>query len=73
MQAHSRPSNLRIRLIGKHPLWAHYLWNASKVMSDYFDLNPEVVRGQTVLELGAGGALPSIVAACNGAKKVLYS
>lgn len=42
-------------------------------MSDYFDLNPEVVRGQTVLELGAGGALPSIVAACNGAKKVLYS
>jgi EEF1A N-terminal glycine/lysine methyltransferase len=51
-------------------LWAHYLWNAAKVLSDYFDLHPDVVKGRKVLELGAGGALPSLVAACNGAEKV---
>ena len=61
---------LNIRLIGKHPLWAHYLWNAAKVLSDYFDMNPKDIRGKNVLELGAGGALPSLVAACNEAQKV---
>ena len=29
------------------------------------------MRGKNVLELGAGGALPSMVCACNQAKKVL--
>jgi EEF1A N-terminal glycine/lysine methyltransferase len=64
------PRTLKLRLIGQHPLWAHYLWNASKVLSDYFDLNAEVVLGKKVLELGAGAALPSLVAACNGAEMV---
>lgn len=40
-------------------------------MADYLDLNPHLVRGKNVLELGAGGALPSLICACNLAKKVL--
>jgi EEF1A N-terminal glycine/lysine methyltransferase len=60
-------------LVGQHSLWAHHLWNAAKVLADYFDSNPDLVRGKTVLELGAAGALPSFTAACNGAEKVSIS
>jgi EEF1A N-terminal glycine/lysine methyltransferase len=67
------PRTLNLRFVGQHPLWGHHLWNASKVLADYFDLNPELVRGKRVLELGAGGALPSFIAACNGAEKVFTS
>jgi predicted nicotinamide N-methyase len=64
------PSTLTLRLVGQHSLWAHHLWNAAKVLADYFDLHPELVKGKTVLELGAAGALPSFTTACNGAEKV---
>jgi EEF1A N-terminal glycine/lysine methyltransferase len=64
------PSTLSLRLVGQHSLWAHHLWNAAKVLGNYFDSHPELVKGKTVLELGAAGALPSFTAACNGAKKV---
>jgi nicotinamide N-methyltransferase len=47
------------------------LWNASKVLADYFDSHPDQVRGKRILEMGAGGALPSLVAACNAAEKVI--
>ena len=57
--------------MGQHSLWAHHIWNASKVLADYFDTHHELVKGKKVLELGAGGALPSFIAACNGADKVL--
>jgi nicotinamide N-methyltransferase len=69
--ANSSPSKLNIRLVGQHSLWAHHLWNASKVLADYFDMYPDLVRGKKILELGAGGAVPSLVTACNGAEKVL--
>lgn len=68
--AKSSPSSLNLRLVGEHSLWAHHLWNASRVLADYFDSHPELVKGKNILELGGGGALPSLVAACNGAKKV---
>ena len=44
------------------------MWNAARVLSDYIEAEPEHVRDQNVLELGAGAALPSIVAALNGAR-----
>jgi predicted nicotinamide N-methyase len=44
------------------------VWNAARVLSDLFEADPGHVRDKTVLELGAGAALPSIVAALNGAK-----
>jgi len=45
-------------------------WNAAKVLATYLDNNKELYVDKSVLELGAGGALPSIVAALNGAKHV---
>jgi EEF1A N-terminal glycine/lysine methyltransferase len=68
--ANPRPLTFELRLVGQHSLWAHYLWNAAKVLADYFDSNPNLVRGKTVLELGAAGALPSFTVACNGSEKV---
>ncbi|KAI9276253.1 putative methyltransferase-domain-containing protein [Sporodiniella umbellata] len=64
---------LKIKLVGSHPLWAHHLWNASKVFAGMFDENPLLVKDKSVLELGAGGALPSLVAAINGATKVVVT
>ncbi|KAI8992030.1 hypothetical protein BDF20DRAFT_847860 [Mycotypha africana] len=64
---------ITIKLVGSHPLWAHHLWNASKVFASLFDKFPQLVQNKTVLELGAGGALPSIVATLNGAKKVVVT
>lgn len=39
-------------------------------MATYLDERPHLYRGRNVLELGAGGALPSLVAAVNGAVHV---
>ncbi|KAF5346560.1 hypothetical protein D9758_013459 [Tetrapyrgos nigripes] len=63
---------IRIRLVGTHPLWGHYLWNSARCLGDYLDDTVEV-KGKTILELGAGGALPSIIAGMNGAKKVVVT
>ncbi|KAI9306788.1 putative methyltransferase-domain-containing protein [Cunninghamella echinulata] len=64
---------LNIRLVGSHPLWAHHLWNASKIFASLFDEYPELVKDKTVLELGAGGALPSLVAATHQPVKVVIT
>lgn len=64
---------LKIKLVGSHPLWAHHLWNASKVFATLFDKTPRLVQDKYILELGAGGALPSLVAALNGAAKVVVT
>lgn len=64
---------ITLHLVGFSPTEAHHLWNGSRVISDYFETNPDVVRGKTVLELGAGAGLPSIVAAVLGAKKVVMT
>ncbi|KAI9253669.1 putative methyltransferase-domain-containing protein [Helicostylum pulchrum] len=65
--------DLTIKLVGSHPLWAHHLWNASKVFASLFDNTPGLVKDKYILELGAGGALPSLVAAFNGASKVVVT
>ncbi|EMD31946.1 hypothetical protein CERSUDRAFT_109118 [Gelatoporia subvermispora B] len=57
-----------IRLVGSHPLWGHYLWNAARAFATYLDERQELYRGRAVLELGAGGGLPSLVTAKNGAQ-----
>ncbi|CAJ0751478.1 14474_t:CDS:2, partial [Entrophospora sp. SA101] len=62
--------SLTIRTIGSHPLWGHYLWNASKVLSNYLDSNSKnLVKDKFVLEFGAGGGLASLICAINEAKK----
>ncbi|KIM79254.1 hypothetical protein PILCRDRAFT_823505 [Piloderma croceum F 1598] len=62
-----------IRLVGTHSLWGHYLWNAARSFARYLDANPQLYRDQSVLELGAGGGLPGLVAAKNGARKVVLT
>ncbi|KAI8985060.1 putative methyltransferase-domain-containing protein [Pilobolus umbonatus] len=64
---------LNIRLVGSHPLWAHHLWNASKVFATLFDDTPRLVKDKYILELGAGGALPSLIATLNGARTVVIT
>ncbi|KAI0937635.1 hypothetical protein AcW1_001532 [Taiwanofungus camphoratus] len=66
-------STIQIRLVGSHPLWGHYLWNASRAFASYLDGHPDLYRGRSVLELGAGGGLPGIVAAKNGARTVVLT
>lgn len=68
---------LHIQLVGSNPLWGHVLWNAGVSLADYF-LRREreekgSVSGSTVLELGAGGGLPALVAGCVGASRVIMT
>ncbi|CAG8491414.1 9641_t:CDS:2 [Acaulospora morrowiae] len=67
------PRTLNIRLVGKHPLWAHELWNASKCLAWYLEGHNELIQDKNILELGAGGALPSFISSLNGAKKVVIT
>lgn len=63
---------IKLKLVGSSPLWGHLLWNAGKYTANYLDTHAEeLVRGRKVLELGAAGALPSLVCGVNGASKVI--
>ncbi|KAI0746548.1 putative methyltransferase-domain-containing protein [Daedaleopsis nitida] len=66
-------TKIDIRLVGSHPLWGHHLWNASLAFASYLDEHPELYRDRNVLELGAGGALPGLVTAKNGAQRVVLT
>ena len=48
----------------------YYRWNASIAIASYLDSNRHLSVDRNVLELGAGGGLPSIVTVKNGARKV---
>ncbi|KAF8803245.1 hypothetical protein BYT27DRAFT_7195839 [Phlegmacium glaucopus] len=64
---------IEIRLVGSHPLWGHYLWNAALALASFLDSNRDLYVDRNVLELGAGGGLPSIVTLKNGAQKVVVT
>jgi nicotinamide N-methyltransferase len=51
----------------------HKVWNAAKILGEMLEADPSLVQGKNVLELGAGCALPSLLAALNGAKHVVAS
>ena len=46
-------------------------WNSSLALASYLDSSRILFRNKLILGLGAGGGLPSIVAAINGARKVI--
>ena len=49
------------------------LWNAGQVVADYLQQHVDkLVKGQDVLELGAGAGLPGLVSAVLGAKRVMW-
>lgn len=55
-----------------HPLlFLDNVWPAAYVLSDYLVQNPSIVRGRSILELGAGASLPSCVASMLGASIVV--
>ncbi|KAJ2916887.1 hypothetical protein MD484_g3496, partial [Candolleomyces efflorescens] len=62
---------IKIRLVGDHPLWGQYLWNAARSFATYLDEHRDLYENRNVLELGAAGALPSLVAAKNKARLVV--
>lgn len=64
---------LNLRLVGHNPLWGHHLWQAGRLVSAYLEKNSSLVEGKTVLELGAGAGLPSLVCAGLDAKKVVVT
>ncbi len=52
----------------------HLLWNAGQVVARYLENNAkQLVQNRTVLELGAGAGLPSLVAAISDATKVVVT
>ncbi|KAF5391818.1 hypothetical protein D9757_001695 [Collybiopsis confluens] len=65
--------NFTIRLVGSHPLWGNHLWNSALALASYLEHHPQRYRDKNILELGAGGALPSLVAANSDARKVVIT
>lgn len=54
-------------------LYVEHVWPSSIVVSDYLCQHPEIIRDKVVIELGAGAALPSLVAEKLGAKLAVVS
>lgn len=54
-------------------LFADDIWPGAVVLSDFLCDNPTLCAGKHVVELGAGGALPSLVALSLGAKRSLIT
>lgn len=70
---YTRPDGRKmdVRVVGHHVLWANYLWNGAHWMSDYICTHPSEFTNKTVLELGAGAGLPSVLATEAGTKNVI--
>ena len=64
---------LTLHLVGHSPLEAHHLWNGARVVARLFEDDPSLVRDRTVLELGAGAGLPSLVAAAMGCRRAVVT
>ena len=64
-------TTFHLRLVQRHRLWGHYLWNAGKVAAELIaSHSKDWISGKSVLEFGAASSLPSIVAAASGASFV---
>lgn len=63
------PSLHNLKVIGGR-LTHTQRWNAARAFATYLDAHPELYRNRNVIELGAGGGLPGIVTALNGANTV---
>ncbi|KAI6371098.1 hypothetical protein MCOR25_004032 [Pyricularia grisea] len=62
---------LTLHLVGHSVMDAHHVWNGGRVLADHFLADPSLVAGKTVLEVGAGAGIPSLVAAHLGAAGVV--
>jgi nicotinamide N-methyltransferase len=66
-------SSLKTAEASAHSLFADNLWPGCFVLADILASNPHLCRDKYVLELGAGSALPSLVAAVLSAKRIVIS
>ncbi|GAA5980090.1 hypothetical protein JCM10908_001531 [Rhodotorula pacifica] len=76
---------VEVGLVSGHPLWGHVLYPAAIALARFLELHAERLlhgaegegkgkgKGKAVLELGAGGGLPGLVAALEGAGDVVIS
>jgi nicotinamide N-methyltransferase len=62
---------ISLNVVGHHPLWGHHVWNASVAMARFIEHNSELFIGKSILELGAGAGLPSIMSALCKASLVI--
>lgn len=49
-------------MVKKHALWGDHLWNGGRWLANHLEANSGLVCGKSVVELGAGAGLPSLVA-----------
>jgi predicted nicotinamide N-methyase len=55
----TKPDILTLALVAKHhSLWAEYIYNAARVLSEKIDCNEISCKNKKCLELGAGAGLP---------------
>ncbi|GAA5956059.1 hypothetical protein JCM8115_004402 [Rhodotorula mucilaginosa] len=78
-------SQVQVGLVSGHPLWGHVLYPAAIALARFLELHADRLlhgsdgkgkgkgKGKAVLELGAGGGLPGLVAALEGAGNVVIS
>lgn len=64
---HVRPAcvggeTIQLRMVKKHALWGDHLWNGGRWLANHLEANPHLVTGKSVIELGAGAGLPSLIA-----------
>lgn len=64
---------LRLHLVGQPSLEANHLWNGARAVSKLFESDPSLVAGRTVLELGAGAGLPSLVCGVLGCRRAVLT
>ncbi|GAA6011503.1 hypothetical protein JCM8202_004051 [Rhodotorula sphaerocarpa] len=75
--------SIEVGLVSGHPLWGHVLYPAAIALAQFLELHAAQLlhgpdgkgkgKGKAVLELGAGGGLPGLVAALEGADQVVIS
>ena len=73
MMPNCGPRVLHLSLMSHRQRWAHRLWPAGQVLARWLDEGRTAVGGRAVLEIGAGAALPSIVAGLRGARALVVS
>ncbi|GME78865.1 unnamed protein product [Ambrosiozyma monospora] len=64
-------TDIKLRLVGKSPLWGHLLWNAGIYTAQFVEKHPELIKDKKIVEFGAASALPSLLCSMNGADSVV--